>query len=117
MEKKYNGFKPNHRIWISTFEGEPLLGEGRLKLLQAIQKHGSLQSASDNLGVSYRKAWDGIKKMEEKLGCKLVVSTRGGSQGGATELTSEADELLKRFESFVKDCDALVEGSFHKHFK
>ena len=48
-------YKIKSRIWIEV-DGEILLGEGRVSLLKAIEKTGSLSKASKSLGMSYKKA-------------------------------------------------------------
>ncbi len=65
--------------WIESDQGM-ILGPGRAKLIENIEKYGSLQNAAKKMGISYRAAWGRIKKTEEVLGYKLLDKTPGGYQ-------------------------------------
>ena len=49
-------YKIYSRLWIETEKGM-FLGEGRYKLLKAIENTGSLRKAAKSLNMSYKKAW------------------------------------------------------------
>jgi len=91
-----------YKVWIEK-DGEIIIGMGREKLLREIERTGSISSAAKNLGISYKKAWQYIKAMEERLGIKLVESKKGGVKGGGSKLTPEAKKLLKEFEKILKE--------------
>jgi len=50
-------FQLKSRIWIEDKEGI-FLGEGRIQLLLAIEKEGSLSKAAKSMKMSYKKAWN-----------------------------------------------------------
>ncbi len=79
-------------------KGKTVIGEGRYDLLRLIDEKGSLSGAASAMSMSYRYAWGVIKHLEEEMGRPLVVSHRGGAQGGRTELTDLARELISEFE-------------------
>ena len=83
-------------------EEEFIASEGRIKLLERVAEHGSIQTASSAMEMSYRHAWGMIRKMEDALGKKLVESSRGGRHGGKTVLTEEAEKLIAFFRSREK---------------
>ncbi len=85
------------KIWLQNEEGQAVFGHGRIKILRAIQKHGSINAAAQSLGMSYRGAWKRIKNAEERLGHKLLESKIGGRAGGGSKLTPFALELMDRF--------------------
>jgi len=66
-------------------------------LLRAIDREGSLNTAAESLGRSYAHAQRRIVELEEAFG-SLVERRRGGSDGGGSELTEAARELLAAFE-------------------
>ena len=82
------------KVWLEV-EGKPIVGEGRVDMLEAIQRHGSILQASKATGVSYRKMRGAIHDMEGALGVALVRSYRGGDHGGGATLTPEAKQLMK----------------------
>ncbi|MGQ4555162.1 TOBE domain-containing protein [Halobellus sp. GM3] len=66
-------------------------------LLRAIDREGSLNNAADGLGRSYAHAQRRIVELESAFG-PLVERRRGGPDGGGSELTELAGELLAAFE-------------------
>ncbi len=92
--------KLNYKIWIETDEGENIFGEGKYKLLKAIDESQSLKHAVESLGLTYRKTWNNLRKIEETLGFPLLITSRGGSTKGSTQLSPQAKELIKAFDLF-----------------
>lgn len=66
-------------------------------LLRAVDEHGSLNAATGALGRSYARGHARLKDLEAAFG-PLVVSQRGGPNGGGSRLTGGARDLLARFE-------------------
>lgn len=104
------------KVWIEL-AGEPVLGPGRKKLLEEIDKCGSILQAAARVGVSYRRAWSHIDAMERRLGTKIVESRRGGRGGGGTTLTREAREMLRKFAEVEDGMEAIVDQRFRERFK
>lgn len=104
------------KIWIEL-GGEPVLGPGRRKLLEEIDKCGSILQAAARVGVSYRRAWSHIHAMEGRLGVKIVESRRGGRGGGGTTLTQEAQEMLRKFAELEDGMGEMVDRRFRERFK
>jgi len=104
------------KLWIEV-DGNPVFGRGRRFLLEAIDKHGSINQAAKEINISYRKAWGYIKAMEERLGFKLIERQTGGKNGGGATLTEEAREFLKKFEKLEMGIRELVDERFGKIFK
>ena len=92
-EKK---LRARFKLWLEL-DGEPVLGEGGFALLKAIEEEGSIMGACRRLGLSYRKALNYIRKMDERLGLKIVETRRGGRSGGEARLTEEGRALLEAF--------------------
>lgn len=86
----------NGRIWIETEEG-PFLGYGRIELLQKIGELGSLRKAAAEMKLSYRQAWDFVDQMNKRTGKPLVISERGGKNGGGALLTPEGQQAIALF--------------------
>jgi len=72
-----------------------LLGSGRAELLRLIDETGSLTSSAELMKMSYRHAWGIIQKINKSVGEKVVVSERGGREGGKTVLTETGKNILK----------------------
>lgn len=87
---------PKLRVWLEK-DGMHVLGKGGGEILEAIDRHGSISSASKALGMSYRYVWGYIRRMEEATGRRIVEARKGGKGGGETRLTDFGRELLKEF--------------------
>jgi len=86
------------KLWLEL-DGRPVLGEGGFALLCAIGEEGSIMGACRRLNISYRKALNYIKKIEERLGVTVVETWRGGRGGGEARLTEEGKALVEAFRS------------------
>lgn len=102
----------NFKIWLSSKEGKGIMGDGKWKILKAIEKHGSLKAATEALGITYRRTWGDLKKIENDLGIKLLEKSRGGKDGGTTVLTPEGQNLVNAFDTFHNKVDDFVEKAF-----
>ncbi len=115
MQKSHNGLEIRSKIWIEV-EGEPVFGRGRRFLLEAIDAHGSINSAAEEVGISYRKAWGHIKAMEERLKMKLIDRQTGGKNGGGAVLTDDARKFLKKYEQLEAGLKEIVDEKFKSVF-
>jgi len=91
-------FSMGGKHWLNL-DGAPLFGEGRVALLKAVRKTGSILEASRRAGIEYKRAWVLLHDAEDRLGARLIHSDRGGSGGGGTTLTPLADRLLAAWDS------------------
>jgi len=91
-------YKLGFKAWLEQ-DGRFILSEGKAQLLRAIKKEGNLRAAAAGLGISYRHAWDMLRKMRAAVGRPLVSSVRGGLDRGRTALTPEGEEVLLAYET------------------
>lgn len=111
---------PKIKLWLINENDEAVFGEGLAKLLEAIEKCGSIFMASTNLGMSYRYALHRISLAEKRLGFKLVRRQRGGVAGGSSELTVEGKKLLVKYGKMEKSIEKFLKThkcdfEFDKH--
>ena len=104
------------KVWIEV-DGQPVFGRGRMFLLEAIDKHGSINQAAKDISISYRKAWGYIKAMEDRLGFRLIERRTGGKNGGGATLTEDAREFLRKYEALEKGIREIVDDRFSEIFK
>jgi molybdate transport system regulatory protein len=69
------------------------IGPGKIALLEAIEREGSISAAGRALGMSYRRAWDLVAALNRLLGTAVVAASPGGARGGGAALT-EAGRCL-----------------------
>jgi molybdate transport system regulatory protein len=106
-----SGFRVRSKTWLEV-DGQPFLGDGRFRLLSAIQRKGSINAAAKDLGISYRKAWAQLQAMEELSPFPLMDRRTGGVGGGSSHLTPETLELLKRFEKLRDQVNRKADQCF-----
>ena len=91
-------------------------GPGKARLMEYIEKTGSMQEACLEMGLSYSKGARMIKAAEKQLGFKLLERRIGGSGGGGSRLTDEGMDLLKKYRQLTlrvqKDADRAFEEIF-----
>ena len=108
--------KVRSRLWIIDKQGT-FLGEGRIRLLQAIDEFGSISKASHSMGMSYLKAWKLIKSMNTASETPLVVKTSGGKGGGGTILTEEGKKTIELYAELNRRCQKFLDAEFEKLMK
>jgi len=106
--------KPVLKVWLDR--GGKAFGEGPCRLLEGVERTGSLRQAAAELRMSYNKAWHLLRTIEEKLGYELLERTVGGPAGGGSCLTAQARELLVRYAAFERDALEAVDRVFVEHF-
>ena len=109
--------KAKFKLWLSTRDIEGVFGDGKWRLLKAIESTGSLAEASESLRISYRKAWGDLKKAQESLNEPLVEKHRGGIQGGQSALTEQGKKWLKAYTGFHSDIEKAVDKAYKKHIR
>jgi molybdate transport system regulatory protein len=108
-EPKYSNIRIRYKVWMESENGTDVLDDLCWQLLQHIERFQSLTKASNELGISYRKAWGDLRKAENLLGFPLVEKHRGGAKGGITVLTNEGIRFVQIYSEFHKDFAASVE--------
>jgi molybdate transport system regulatory protein len=84
------------RIYLDTDEGTLLAGQ-RVRLLEAIERHGSIQKAAKELNLSYKAAWDAVNSMNNLCDQPLVLREVGGRRGGGSQLTEHGRNMIRLF--------------------
>ena len=64
--------KVNLKLSILNDDDLPFMGKGPARLLQGIERLGSINQAAREMEMSYVKAWKIINNMEASLGRKIL---------------------------------------------
>jgi molybdate transport system regulatory protein len=105
------------KIWIERRgQGNVVLSEWRVDLLEAIESHGSLSRAAEALDIPYRTAWERVKATEGEIGFRLLDSESGGQDGGGSRLTPQARDLCRRFRRVSSGIQEVVTHRFAAEF-
>ena len=110
-----NRFRVRSKTWLEV-DGRPFLGDGRYRLLMAVQSNGSINAASKALGISYRKAWAQLQALEEISPVPLFERRTGGRGGGETRLTREAIGLMQKFEMLRRQVNSEADRIYNECF-
>jgi molybdate transport system regulatory protein len=99
--------KPAFKVWLETDEGY-VFGPGVYRLLGKVRDEGTLKAAAESLGMSYRFAWGLVRKAEKKIGQPLMITHKGGRNGGGgTELTEVGLDFLEDYSKIERLTEEL----------
>lgn len=96
------------KLLIDTAMGS-FLGDKRIRLLEAIDKFGSISQAAKAVPFSYKAAWDAVDDMNNVAPEPLVKRAAGGRHGGGTELTAFARRLIAFYRALEKESQLALE--------
>ena len=97
--------KLKSKQWVVDENDSIIMGEGRRKIFENIEKTGSINQTSKIMKMSYKAVWAKIKATERHLNTRLVDSDR--KMG--SHLTQEGKMLLKQYQLLKKRC--LIEDN------
>jgi molybdate transport system regulatory protein len=104
------------KIWLEV-DGHAFLGDGRYRLLAAVQRNGSINAAARELGLSYRKVWAQLQSMEESAPFPILERRVGGKGGGASQLTGEILVLMEHFHELRSQVNQAADRCFDACFQ
>jgi molybdate transport system regulatory protein len=106
------GLRVRSKIWIENEEGKLVIGTGRLRILEAIRKVGSMNKAAQMLNQPFRAVWGKIRATEERCGFSLVERSSGGSR-----LTERGMQLLNSYIQLREGCEQFADTRFRELFR
>jgi molybdate transport system regulatory protein len=86
---------PKLTIRVDLGDGRAL-GPGKIRLLEAIGKTGSISEAARKLNISYHRAWEMVDDMKGCFRALVIKPRRGGAHG----------DPLHRSEQLWSNCTA-----------
>lgn len=88
--------KARGRLWLDI-GGRGFAGSGRIRLLEEINRRGSIAAAARAVGMSYKAAWLAVDRMNRLAERPLLERQTGGHGGGGTVLTDHGVNLIRRY--------------------
>lgn len=86
---------PVLRFRMRVTDGDRIaVGPGKIALLEAVARTGSITAAAKSLSMSYRRAWLLLDELNRSLEQPAVDSAKGGPQGGGSSLTDVGRQLI-----------------------
>jgi molybdate transport system regulatory protein len=96
------------RLEVETEVGV-FLGDRRIRLLEAIDQHGSINGAAPFVPISYKAAWDAVDTMNNLADEPLVMRAVGGKHGGGTRLTDYGRSIVALYRALEAEYQAALE--------
>jgi molybdate transport system regulatory protein len=95
--------KPQLRFRMRIVDGHVIaVGPGKIALLEAIERTGSITAAAKMLKMSYRRAWLLLAELNDSLQSPAVDSSKGGQFGGGSALTDSGRRLITLYRRIEK---------------
>jgi len=89
------------------------IGPGKIRLLEAIHRTGSISQAGRALRMSYRRAWLLVDDLNRCFREPVVTTQPGGTRGGGAALTSFGRELIKTYRSIETRATTAAKRQLH----
>lgn len=90
------------KLTVETEVGA-FLGDVRIRLLEAIDRYGSISQAAKAVPLSYKAAWDAVDAMNNITEQPVVERLTGGRHGGGTTLTAYGHRLIAMYRAVEQE--------------
>lgn len=98
--------------WIVDENNNIIIGEGRARILENIEKTGSMNQAAKLMKMSYKAVWSKIKATEKHMNACIVHTDRKDG----SRLSQNGKELLEKYKQLKTQCmsadDQIFGGIF-----
>ena len=101
------------RLEVETESGATL-GGARIRLLEAIDKYGSISQAARRIPMSYKAAWDALDDLNNLADFPLIERSIGGAGGGGTKLTDYGRSMVAMFHAIEGEYQAAMDHLYSK---
>jgi molybdate transport system regulatory protein len=112
-DRKMANLKLKSSQWIVDADNNIIIGEGRAKILEHIDRTGSMNQAAKLMKMSYKAVWSKIKTTEKHMNACIVHTDR--KEG--SRLSQEGKALLKKYKLLKAQCvsadDKIFGGIFN----
>lgn len=102
---------PNLKGWLS-WDGTFLVGPRYVRLLEGVERTGTIRGACAATGLSYRTCLNRVRQMERTLGVPMLSTRRGGAARGGAELTPAARQLVRVYRAWREDVERASQQAF-----
>lgn len=90
------------------------MGPGKADLLDAVDREGSVPAAARALGMSYRKAWMLIDRMNSCFVGPLIITHKNGGPARGARVTDLGREVAAAFRALEAEVRTAAESSPHR---
>jgi molybdate transport system regulatory protein len=82
---------------VTLTDAVTAVGRGRIRLLQAVAREGSIAAGAKAAGLTYKAAWDALEAMSNLFGRPLLYTRKGGAAGGGAWLTPAGIGVIQAY--------------------
>ncbi|HWK53775.1 MAG TPA: ModE family transcriptional regulator [Hyphomicrobiales bacterium] len=82
---------------------EIILGPGKAQVLRGIRDTGSISATGRLTGMSYKRTWDLVNRMNHDYRQPLIQTNTGGQHGGGASLTATGAKVLALYERIMEN--------------
>ena len=86
--------KPRIRVLLGETAS---LGPGKIELIDAIEKAGSISGAAKMMNMSYRRAWNLVDSINHDFTEEIIITSAGGKGGGGAIVTELGLEIIQQY--------------------
>jgi molybdate transport system regulatory protein len=86
------------------------IGPGKIRLLELIEKTGSISAAGRAMDMSYRRAWLLLDDLNKLFREPVATTAHGGHSGGGACLTPFGKSLVQGYRQMESDARDAVAG-------
>jgi molybdate transport system regulatory protein len=86
--------------WIVDEDNNIIIGEGRARILEHIDRTGSMNQTAKLMKMSYKAVWGKIKTTEKHMNACIVHTDRKAG----SRLSKEGKDLLKKYKLLKAQC-------------
>jgi molybdate transport system regulatory protein len=101
-----NVYRLKFKIWIEK-DSNPIIGKGGIQLLKAINEKGSIAQAAKELGMSYKFAWQYVRKINKGIGG--IDMKKGGRGAGGSIISEKLIKLIELYEQASKEIEVIIQ--------
>lgn len=99
------------RLYMSSDKDAKGFGKGMVMLLEGVSKYGSINKATQAMGMAYSKAWRMLNDAESEFGVELI--SRDGARG--SEVTAEGKRLIRIYREMRAAANVTVADRMKKY--
>lgn len=90
------------------------IGPGKVDLLEAVGRCGSITAAAKDQGMSYRRAWLLIDEMNQVFRGPVVGTATGGVAGGGAQLTDAGRQIIEIYRDIQQRAESAVRAPLRR---
>jgi molybdate transport system regulatory protein len=102
------------KVWL-TIGPRTLFGDGKANLLEAVDQLGSLRSAAQSMGMSYRHAWGLLRELDLAAGFAFLEHSGTGPRS-RFRLTNNGRQFIAAYRRFRAPLGKVIDARFKRIF-